>query len=46
MKSYLNDPKLKELMVEEMESHHKNDQIIKGTYGKMNGMFKGCAIGF
>ena len=45
MLSYLNDVKLKKEIVEEMKKHRKNDQIVKGTYGKENGMFKGCAVG-
>ena len=43
--SYHNDPKLKESIVSEMCKHQKQDQFIKGTYAKMNGKFKGCAVG-
>ena len=45
MLTYFNDPKLKEMIVEEMKNHQKQDQIIKGTYGKQNGVWKGCAVG-
>ena len=45
MLSYKSNPKLKRMMVTEMKLHRKNDQIIKGTYSKMNGIFKGCAVG-
>ena len=43
--SYKNDPKLKKLFVAEIENHRKQDQIIQGTYGKENGVWKGCAVG-
>ena len=36
---------LKRALVREMEKHRRQDQIIKGTYGKMNGEWKGCAVG-
>ena len=45
MLSYLNDKKLKQDMVKEMELHLKQDQFIKGVYSKTNGIFKGCSIG-
>ena len=45
MLSYKNDVNLKTMIVEEMKSHQEHDQIIKGTYGRMNGVFKGCAVG-
>ncbi len=43
--SYHNDATLKKDMVEEMAIHKKQDAFIKGTYGHMNGQFKGCAVG-
>lgn len=43
--SYKNDPKLKDLLVDEIVRHRKADQIIQGTYGKENGVWKGCAVG-
>ena len=43
--SYKNDPKLKQMMVEEAQKHKKADAYIKGTYVERNGTFKGCAIG-
>ena len=45
MLSYHNDENLKALVVAEMKNHQKKDQFIKGTYEKLNGKFKGCAIG-
>jgi len=43
--SYHNDPKLKKDMVSEMKKHYEMDAFDKGTYGHMNGQFKGCAVG-
>ena len=43
--AYKNDPKLKKLMVAEVRRHEKLDMILKGTYGKENGTWKGCAVG-
>jgi hypothetical protein len=43
--SYHNDKKLKRTIVTEMKNHQKHDQFIKGSYGKMNGKFRGCAVG-
>src|SRR3990167_5856830 len=43
--SYHNDKILKRDIISEMKIHEKQDGIIKGTYSKMNGVFKGCAIG-
>lgn len=43
--SYHSDKKLKTEMVEEMLKHQRQDQLIKGTYGIENGLFKGCAVG-
>ena len=43
--SYLNDKTLKNDMVEEMTMHQKQDALIKGSYGHMNGKFTGCAVG-
>ena len=45
MLSYLNDKKLKTAIVKEMKEHQKHDQFIKGSYGKENGIFKGCSVG-
>src|SRR3990167_29172 len=45
MKSYNSDTKLKTALVKEMKHHKKADQIIKGTYGTENGVWKGCAVG-
>src|SRR5438034_777684 len=45
LQTYLNDPTLKANFLIEIGKHEQQDQIIKGTYGRMNGMFKGCAIG-
>lgn len=43
--SYLGDPDLKAAFLAEITKHEQQDQFIKGTYGRMNGSFKGCAIG-
>ena len=45
MLAYKGDKKLKAGILKEMKSHRKADQIIKGTYGKENGVWKGCAVG-
>jgi hypothetical protein len=45
MLSYHNDPSLKSLVVQEMKKHQAQDQFIKGSYGEVNGKFKGCAVG-
>ena len=42
MKAFFNNPKIKEELILQLESHYKADEIIKGTYWK-NG--KGCAVG-
>ena len=43
--SYNNDTKLKKNLIREMQKHRKADQFVKGTYGKDNGLFKGCSVG-
>ncbi len=45
MLTYHNNKKIKSSIVAEMKKHQKNDQFIKGSYSKMNGKFKGCAVG-
>ena len=45
MIAYQGKEELKASLVEEMKLHREQDQIIKGTYGKTNGQFKGCAVG-
>src|SRR5262245_53942497 len=45
MQTYLNDPELKRAFLVEIGKHEEADQLLKGTYGQMNGHFKGCAIG-
>jgi hypothetical protein len=45
MLSYHNDENLKNLVVAEMIKHQEQDQFIKGAYEKLNGKFKGCAVG-
>ncbi len=44
-RSYLDDPALKAAFLMEITKHEEADALAKGTYGKMNGSFKGCAIG-
>ena len=43
--SYHADPALKAALVIEIGKHEQADQIIKGTYGSINGQWRGCAIG-
>ena len=43
--SYKNDPELKKIFVAEIVRHRKADQIVQGTYGENNGIWKGCAVG-
>jgi hypothetical protein len=42
MQAYLNDPSLKEKILQQLQQHYDADEIIKGVYWE-NG--KGCAIG-
>ena len=42
MQTYLNDPHLKIAFLAELTKHEERDQLIKGTYGRMNGAFRGC----
>src|SRR5258708_976960 len=43
--SYKNDKNLKKIFLEEIIKHRKADQIVQGTYGRENGIWKGCAVG-
>ena len=43
--TYLGDPALKTAFLAEITKHEAQDALIKGTYGEMDGTFKGCAIG-
>ena len=43
--TYLSDQALKTAFLEEIGKHEAADQLVKGNYGYMNGLFKGCAIG-
>ena len=45
LRAFHKEPKLKKDIVTEILKHQKQDQIIKGTYGKQNGNWKGCAVG-
>jgi hypothetical protein len=45
MLTYLNSPQLKADFLAEITKHEAQDALVKGTYGRMNGTFKGCAIG-
>ena len=45
LKTFDSNPQLKKDLVKEILNHQKQDQIIKGTYGKLNGKWKGCAVG-
>ena len=43
--TYLGDPDLKTAFLAEITKHEEQDALIKGTYGRMDGTFRGCAIG-
>jgi hypothetical protein len=43
--SFNNDHQLKSDLITEVLRHQELDQIIQGTYGKENGIWKGCAVG-
>ena len=43
--TYLGDPHLKTAFLGEIAKHEQMDAFLKGTYGQMNGHFRGCAIG-
>jgi hypothetical protein len=43
--TYLNTPSLKVALLAEIEQHEQADLIVKGTYGQLNGVWHGCAIG-
>lgn len=45
MNAYLNSADLKSRFLAEISKHEAADQLIKGSYGEMNGQFRGCAIG-
>jgi hypothetical protein len=39
------DTQLKADLLAEIIKHRKQDQIVKGSYGRENGVWKGCAVG-
>ena len=43
--TYHNDAALKSAFLGEIGKHEALDALVKGSYGRMNGHFKGCAIG-
>ena len=43
--TYHADPQLKAALLAELAKHEAADQFVKGTYGRMNAHFRGCAIG-
>ena len=43
--SYHSDPALKARAVEHAKRHRDQDMLLTGTYGKMNGAFRGCSVG-
>jgi hypothetical protein len=45
MLTYLNDSALKQALLDQLSIHEQQDQFVKGTYARMNGQFRGCAIG-
>ena len=45
MQAYLGQADLKAALITEIGKHEAADEIAKGTYGSMNGQWRGCAIG-
>ena len=45
MLSYHNKPELKALAIKAAQHHADQDMLIKGTYGHIDGSFKGCSVG-
>ena len=43
--SYHNDPELKAKAVAAAKKHRDADMLVAGTYGRVNGGFKGCSVG-
>ena len=43
--SYHNSEELKSKAVADAKRHRDQDILIAGTYGKMNGAFRGCSVG-
>lgn len=44
MLTYTNDATLKKNFLRELRKHERADAILQGTYGRMNGQWRGCAI--
>jgi hypothetical protein len=45
LRTYLGDTNLKAAFLAEITKHEEQDALVKGSYGEMDGSFKGCAIG-
>lgn len=45
LQAFNNDKKLKTGLLKEVKKHYEQDQIVKGSYGQMNGQWSGCAVG-
>lgn len=45
MLAYNNDPQFRRAFIAQIKLHRAQDQIISGTYGKENGIWRGCAVG-
>jgi hypothetical protein len=43
--TYHGDPAFKARFLEEIGKHEQADALVQGTYGNMNGHFRGCAVG-
>lgn len=43
--AFKDDPAIKDKLLERIGEHERRDAIIKGTYGELNGHFRGCAVG-
>lgn len=45
VQTYHANPQLKADFLAQISAHEQADALVKGSYGRMNGHFKGCAIG-
>lgn len=42
--TYHGDPKVKASLLRRISAHEKADRLTQGTYGSMNGHWRGCAV--
>src|SRR5690606_5332993 len=45
MLTYHSDESLKQRAVEAAKRHRDQDMLLAGTYGRMDGTFRGCSVG-